>query len=496
MSLLDAAAQRIKEWRGNVAKFAWDNFKFEPDAWQKEFFDVFPSQDEKKKRIALQACAGPGKTAVLAIGGLNALSCYGRKNEHPKGAAVAVTGDNLKDNLWPEFQVWMQRSDYLRREFVWTHKRIHSRRHPETWFISARSWSKSASPEEQGRTLSGLHSRFIIILIDESGDIPPAVGRAGEQALSNVEWGKIVQAGNPTSHAGMLFEAATKLADQWYPICITGDPDDPRRSPRVDKKWAAEQIKEHGRENPWVMSFILGRFPPSSINSLLGPDEVEEAMNRRLPLEAYSWAQKRLGVDCARFGDDRTIIYPRQGLFVGHPIEMRNARGHEIAARVIVSKRKWGSELEFVDDTGGWGAGTIDAMSLAGITAIPVNASSAATDPHFYNLRSQMHWLLAQHVKSGLWLPKRPGLKKELCTPVYWFEKGKIRVEEKDQIKKRLKHSPDEADGLANTYALPDLPGQLDMGDDPNTMAIKMINQGLDVNRTKDGGVHDPYAKS
>ena len=485
---VEAAAARIRTWRFNVAQFAWDNFKFAPDKWQKEFFDVFPSQDPDKRRIALQACAGPGKTAVLAIGGLNALSCYGRKNEHPKGAAVSVTGDNLKDNLWPEFAVWMERSEYIKSAFEWTKKRIHSKQHPETWFISARSWSKSATPEEQGRTLSGLHSRFVIVLIDESGDIPPSVLRSAEQSMGNVEWGKIIQAGNPTSHTGMLYEAATKLADQWYSISITGDPDDPMRSPRVDIEWARQQIKEHGRDNPWVMSFILGKFPPQSVNSLLGPDEVDMAMARRLRPEAYEWAQKRLGVDCARFGDDRTVIFPRQGLFAGVPVELRNARGHEIAARVAAAKMKWGSEMEFVDDTGGWGAGTIDALSLAGITAIPVNFSGKATDPRYFNKRSEMHWMMSQWVKGGGWLPQRPGLKKELTTPVYWFDNGKLRVEEKEQIKKRLKHSPDEADALAETFFMPDMPGT---PMDTASVAARALDGG---NKTKDGGVHDPYA--
>ncbi len=494
MSSVDLAAQRIRSWRGNVAQFAYENFKFEPDAWQREFFDVFPSQDKDKMRIALKACAGPGKTAVLAIAGLNWLSCYGRREDNLKGAAVSTTSDNLKDNLWPEFAFWMDRSEFIKREFVWTKSRIHWRVKPEQRFISARSWSKSASPEEQGRTLSGLHARFVLVLIDESGDIPPPVLRAGEQSLSNVEWGKIVQAGNPSSHAGMLYEADTKLADQWYGIAITGDPDDPKRSPRVDIEWARQQIAEYGRENPWVMTFILGKFPPTSVNSLLGPDEVDVAMKRRLRLEAYSWAQKRLGVDCARFGDDRTCIYPRQGLFVGHPDIMRNKRGHEIAARVMAAKMKWGSEVELVDDTGGWGAGTIDALLLGGVTAMPVNFSSAATDPHFFNIRSEMHWKLAQGVKTGLWLPNRPSLKKELVTPVYWYEKGKIRVEEKEQIKKRLKFSPDEADSLAMTYALPEMPGALSTDDSPETLAVKGVMQSGDANRTAGGGVHDPYA--
>ncbi len=492
-SSAEIAASNIRRWRSNATQFAYEHFKFDPDKWQQKFFEVLPSQDVDKRRIALQACAGPGKTAVEAIAGWWFLSCNGEKGEHPKGACVSVTGDNLKDNLWPEFSKWQERSEYLSRAFVWTKQRIFAKDHPETWFLSARSWSKSATAEEQGRTLSGLHSKYVLVLIDESGDIPVPVLRAGEQAMGNVKWGKIIQAGNPTSHSGMLYAATTEFAHLWHIIRITGDPSDPDawvHSKRVGvepARWSQEQIDAHGRENPWVMSYILGKFPPSSVNGLLGPDEVAAAMRRHLTSEVYEWSQKRLGVDCARFGDDRTVIYPRQGLAVFNPVVLRNQRGHEIAARVAAAKMKWGSELELVDDTGGWGAGTIDNLLLAGISAIPINFGGKATDPRYFNKRSEMHWLLAEAVKRGLALPKRPGLARELTAPVYWFENGKLRVEEKDQIKKRLKFSPDEADALALTYGIVDMPGT------PADVATAAARRG-EENRTKNGGVHDPFA--
>ena len=492
MSSAEQAAALLREWRGNVTRFAWDNFRFEPDAWQRKFFDVFPSQDKDKIRIALKACAGPGKTAVLSIAGWNFLSCYGEKGFHPKGAAVAVTAENLRDNLWAEFAVWHNKSPYLLKAFTWTKQKIFANDHPETWFLSARSWSKSASPEEQGRTLSGLHAKYVLVLIDESGDIPPSVLRAGDQALGNVKWGKMVQSGNPTSLSGMLYEACAKLAHQWYAIEISGDPDDPDRSPRVDIEFARDQIANYGRGNPWVMSYILGKFPPSSINSLLGVEEVAAAMKRHLHLDQYQWAQKRLGVDCARFGDDRTVIFPRQGLAAFNPVTLRNARSHEISGRVITAKMKWGSEMELVDDTGGWGAGTIDSMLLARIAAYPINSSSRASDPRFYNLRSEMHWKKAEWVKRGGALPDRGQLKREMTAPVYWYEGGKLRVEEKAQIKKRLKFSPDEDDALGLTFAIPDMPGT---PTDPATAAARQFGQEQS-NRTVNGGVHDPYANT
>ncbi len=484
------SASLLRSWRTNVRKFAWDNFKFEADPWQSEFFDVFPSQDKDKIRMALRACAGPGKTAVLAIGGWNAISCYGGRGLGTfKGAAVSISADNLRDNLWAEFAKWREKSPYLLREFEWTKRRIFAKTNPEGRFISARSWSKSATEEQQGQALSGLHAEFVFVAIDESGDIPIALMRKADQALSNVKWGKVIQAGNPTSHSGMLYAAATELAHQWYNIPITGDPDNPKRSSRVDKVWAADQILTHGRTNPWVMTYILGEFPPTALNSLLSPEQVEAAMARVLLPGDYNFAQKRIGIDVARFGDDSTSICPRQGLAFFQPVMMRHAEGYEIAGRVAVGKKKWGSELEFIDDTGGWGASTQEALRLGGIHPIPVNFSSSSPEAGFFNMRSYIHWQLAALIKSGAMLPNIPQLKRELVTPRYWYEKGKIRVEEKDQIKKRLKFSPDMSDGYATTLALPDMPA---MSNDPIIAAM----QRGERNRTKDGGVHDPYKEN
>jgi phage terminase large subunit len=453
------AQRRIKRWREEPAWYVHNELKVENiDPWQKEALDVFPSQDPDKIRIALQACVGPGKTAVLAWCGWNFLSCYGERGEHPKGAAVSVTAQNLADNLWPEYSKWQSRSEFLLRAFTWTKTRIYANDHPETWFMAARSFSKTANPEEQGRTLSGLHSKYVLAQIDESGDIPPPVLKAAEQALSNCKFGKIMQAGNPTSHHGILYAAATTLRDQWYLIRITGDPDDRKRSTRIDIDWARDQIRLYGREDPWVMATILSQFPKASINALLSVEEVEASMARKLREDAYSFSQRRLGVDVARFGDDRTILFPRQGLQAFKPLEMRNARNDAIAARIAQAKLAWPYEIEFVDDTGGYGAGVIDMRLQAGESPMGVNFASQATNPRYFNKRSEMIFSVAEWIKRGGALPYDSQLIKELTTPTYTFHQGKLRVEEKDQIKRRLKFSPDKADALGLTFALPEMP--------------------------------------
>lgn len=458
MSNLTLGPQIIREWRENPCKYVYDNFQVTPDRWQEKALKLFPSQKEEEKRVALQACAGPGKSAVLAWMGWNFLSTYGARGEHPKGAAVSITSDNLKDNLWPEFSKWQERSPYLRGMFTWTKERIFSKQNPETWFISARSWPKTANAEEQGRTLSGLHSKFVLALLDESGEIPLAVVKAAEQALSNCTFGKIVQAGNPTSLEGILYAASTELAHLWTVIRITGDPDDPDRSPRIEKAWAEEQIKTYGRDNPWVMSYILGLFPPASINALIGPDEVAAAMSRHLREDEFNWSQKRIGVDAARFGDDSWCICKRQGLASYPIIKMRNPRTPDVAARVANEAAKWKGDVKFfVDGTGGYGAGVIDALVQAEYDVEEVQFGGKPIDPRFFNKRSEMIWDAIEWVKRGGALANDPNLKKQLTKSTYTFKKGKLWVIEKEQLKKDLAGgSPDELDSLAVTFAMPD----------------------------------------
>jgi phage terminase large subunit len=475
---VDAAARaRLASYRETphgACKFALEQFGFQPDPWQEETLVAFA--DPTKQRISLQACAGPGKTAVVAVCAWYFLATQVSGSpgawDYPKGLATSITGDNLRDNLWAELAHWQGRSEWLRQSFVWTSSRVFQRSNQANWFLAARAWPKSGNADEQGRTFSGLHGKNVAIFVDESGAIPGTIMRAGEQALPNTRFGKLMQAGNPISHKGMLYEAANLRRHLWHIVRVTGDPDDPKawvHSPRVANVAAGqkspaddarEQIATYGRHNPWVMAYILGQFPPQSINSLLSLEEVLAAQAREPRPDVYAHMQKRLGVDVARFGDDRTVLFPRQGAMSHKPHEMRGADTNQIVARILMAKERWGSELELIDNSFAWGNGVIDNLRHVGQQPHAVDFGGRAIDPRYHNRRAEMWLRMADHIKSVLALPDVPGLVSELTTPTYTFHTdGTFLLESKDQVKKRLERSPDLADALALTYALPDAPG-------------------------------------
>ena len=454
-SKADAKA-KFRAWRQDPILFAWDNFRFEPDEWQRDALAA-SVQGGPCHRMVMKACTGPGKTALLAIIGWHRLACFCAKGEHPKGAALSITKDNLSDNLWPEMAKWQARSKFLTACFTWTKSNIYANDHPETWFLSARSFAKDADQEAIGRSLSGLHSRYPFVLLDETGDMPPAVGKAAEQIFTGAPADALIAgAGNPTAVDGLLYLVCGKLREGWEIITITADPDDPKRTPRVSIEHASAQIKAYGRDNPWVMATILGMFPPGGFNNLLTLDEVEQAMARSYPPDLYRHAPKIIGVDVARAGDDQSVIIRRQGLQSFPPKTFRNAKSQDLAGWTAQIEDDWESDGTIVDGTGGYGASLLDALSQMNRHARDCQfASKAINSDKYYNKRAEIWYEMADWVKAGGALPDAPGLLEELTQIKYSFKGDKIIIEPKEQFKARIGRSPDTSDALAVTFAFP-----------------------------------------
>jgi hypothetical protein len=446
-SPIPGGTERLLRWKKRPDIFVRELFGVTPDAWQDDVLRRFPTEN----RIAMKACAGPGKTALLAWISWNFLLT----RDNPNVMATAVSGDNLRDNLWKELAKWQQVSPLLTELFEWNAERIFLKASPHTWWMAARRWSKSATPEQQGNTLRGLHADNVMALLDESGGIPQSVMSTAENIGSSAKEWHIVQAGNPTHLEGPLYLACTKARSQWYVVEITADPDDPKRTPRVSAQWAREQIATYGADNPWVMVNVFGKFPPSSLNSLIGPDEVNAALGKHIGLDKYAHAPKLLGVDVGRFGDDPSIIFPRQGLASFNPIVLRNADSLQGAGTVARKWQDWEADACFVDGTGGFGAGWIDTLSSLGRSAFDVQFAGKPANPKYFNKRAELWFEGVEWIKGGGVLPPIPEIVGELTTPTYTFKGDRLILEDKDQIKARLGRSPNYADALFTTFAEP-----------------------------------------
>lgn len=204
-------------------------------------------------------------------------------------------------------------------------------------------------------------------------------------------------------------------------------------------------------------------FSASSDDILLTLDEVNAALNRRPDEELASAWPLVIGVDIARFGSDATVFFARRGLIAYPPLILRKKSNTDVAQRLVahISEQK----PRFVNIDQGQGTGVIDIVkdicqsSNTIITEVPFG--SRATDEAKYpNKRSEMWDAIRQWIKSGGALNLRgktaEAIRAELTAPTYSFDAaGRIKLEAKDEIRKRLGHSTDIGDALALTFAIP-----------------------------------------
>lgn len=474
---LDVAVDAIRRWKLDPLAFVREVFDLgapTPDAWQAQALQAFPGV----RRLAMKACKGPGKTTLLSWLGLNFLATRPRC----KVPCTSITDANLKDGLWAEFKKWMDRSTLLSRAFRWQATRIVQVEHPETWFASARGWAKDADPQAQADSLAGVHEDYLLWLLDECSEMPDGVVSAAEAALTSGKETKLAMAGNCTRTEGPLYRACVIDRKLWHVVTITGDPDDPMRSPRIDIEEARLQIEKYGRDSYVVKVNILGVFPDRQPDKLLDAADVAEAMRRHVDKAVWGGMPKVIGVDVARFGDDASKFFPRQGRMSWKAKEFRGKRTTELGDELIASIQKWGAHAAMVDGTG-IGTGTVDHCIGLGWGHIvhEVQFGAGASDSaRFENKRAEMYWKAAEWVKGGGSLPNDPVLAAELIAPVYWYDKkGRICLEAKSEIKARLGRSPDDADAFVCTFAV----------------ELGPVSQLEDTSATRARMDYDPYAE-
>jgi hypothetical protein len=221
---------------------------------------------------------------------------------------------------------------------------------------------------------------------------------------------------------------------------------------------AREEIERLRREQP-AQAFareMLCDFTASADDQLMSLADVQLAAERQYADREFMYAPKVIGVDPARFGDDRSVIVRRQGLVMLAPIVLRDQDNMTLAARVAQEIDLWRADACFVDS--GAGAGVIDRLRQLRYAVQEVPFGGRALKAEYVNRRTEMWFAVREWIRAGGQIPDDPALKQELATPIYWFDSaGRKVLESKEDIKKRLPGagSPDIADALCLTFAAP-----------------------------------------
>lgn len=187
-------------------------------------------------------------------------------------------------------------------------------------------------------------------------------------------------------------------------------------------------------------------------NVLITIDLVSEAAARGLHPNAMKHAARVMGVDVARFGDDRSVIQMRQGLAAAEPIVFSGMDNMALAGRVADLITSWQPDAVFID--GGRGEGVIDRLRQLGFAVVEVNFGGKPDNPRYLNKRTEMWDRAREWLVDGGSLPNNSELKGDLATPTYDFDAAqRMRLEPKEKIKERGLRSPDLGDALALTFA-------------------------------------------
>ena len=249
-----------------------------------------------------------------------------------------------------------------------------------------------------------------------------------------------------------------------------------------------ERLRMTMSETAWRREMLCD-FSAAGDDQLISLMDLEESARRHLRKDQYDWAPVVLGVDPARFGDDRSVIYPRQGLRAGEPRVFHKLDNMSLAAQVAQAVEDLGASAVFIDE--GNGGGVIDRLRQLDYEVVGVNFGGKSPKPRYSNMRTYMWFEMRDWLQAGGVIPRNTELMQDLASPTYHFERAsdKIMLESKDDIKSRIKRSPDLGDALALTFAYPVR--------HETTVAHRARRMGIPVHDTVRDDVlgYDPYAR-
>jgi hypothetical protein len=407
-------------------------------------------------RMAVASGRGIGKSALVAWIILWMLSTR-------PGATVIVTANTeqqLRSRTWAELGKWLT----LSLNSHWWAKTATTIK-PAAWFdealerdlkidtgyyyAQAQLWS-----EENPDAFAGIHSSYgVCLIMDEASGIPAPIYSVSEGFFSeptpNRFWFTF---SNPRRNQGPFYDSFHSAKAFWKNEQI-----DSRTVEGTDKDLFSKMIEQYGEDSTVARVEVMGEFPKADDDTVIPMDLIKSAVDRDVALAASEpiiW-----GLDVARFGGDSSALCVRQG---NHVLEIQSFQSMDLMQLCGVIKNRYDDATaierpqEILVDVIGLGAGVVDRLAEQNLPVRGINVAEApSTKKNYLNLRAELwfaikDWLSQRDCR----LPHNDELEAELASPLYKYtSSGKIKIESKDEMRKRGIKSPDKADALALTMA-------------------------------------------
>ncbi len=427
-----------------------------------------PETRHKPFRKAISSGHGIGKSALLAWIAWWGLTTF----EDCKVILMAGTGDQLKTKTQPEVAKWFRRAVNSELfEVNVTSVKVREPGREQTWRADFLTWS-----EENPQASAGAHNagKRLIIIYDEAVGIPDVIWQTQEGAFTDAGTEIIMIAFSQcTRSSGMFFEATHGTQrDRWRAVVI-----DSRDVEGVNVEEINESIALYGENSDHVRVRWFGLYPLAGEGKFIDLDVVLAAQQR--PVAVLSDDPLVVGVDLSWGGSDDTVARFRRGSDARSiaPVKIRG----QFTKNPTVIREKLADILQstyggqqvammFLDNSGvGGNAGAI----LAGLRnlgykdrVMGINFGDQALNDQFYVLRRDEMWgKMKDWLRESGAIDRDKDLAADLQKPILMKDiKQRIKLEPKEDMKKRLAKmglesaSPDDADALALTFALPVVP--------------------------------------
>lgn len=434
------------------------DYALDPARWAVERAGIHPWSKQVEvmesvrdnPRTAVQSCHSTGKTYISA----GIVSWW--IDSHPPGDAfvltTAPTGDQVTALLWREINRLHGRA------------RLPGRTNLTQWYLPTGEGSEELvafgrKPSEYSEAaFQGFHAKYILVVKDEASGVPTPLWTAAESVASN-RHARILVIGNPDVPEGDFYEACQpgspyhviKIGYDDTPAFTGEDVPDEILDVLISPEWVESCRTSWGEESALFQAKVLGQFPTGDHDPWRIIPETAAAKCRHVEPEDGPHVA---GLDVGA-GGDRTVLIERRGNATGRKYSFQSDDPMKSVRELTEVIREWGVPTVNMDSTGiGWGvAGSLrKALRRDGVTINPIHFASRSRRKECLNKRAELWWNGRQLTREGRW--SLASLDdddiSELTTPRYEIHKAsdKIKVEEKAEVVKRLKKSPDVADAV------------------------------------------------